>query len=70
MRSLQMKKIIANASLCVLLCAATAYKEQTNIYLTYKYQAFYLLECTQCSQKITEDILHKIYIKKGAITGI
>ena len=27
-RSLQMKKIIANASLCVLVCTATAYKEQ------------------------------------------
>ena len=27
---LQMKKIIANA-LCVLLCTATAYKEQTNM---------------------------------------
>ena len=32
-RSLQMKKIVANAPLYFLLCTATAYKEQTNIYL-------------------------------------
>ena len=29
--SLWMKKIIANVPLCVLLCTATVYKDQTNI---------------------------------------
>ena len=64
----QIKKIIANAPLCVLLCTATAYKEQTNITnsrnsrLPTRIHPVYL--------KITEDILHKIYTEKGAIIGI
>ena len=61
----QIKKIIANAPLCVLLCTATAYKEQTNSRnsrLPTRIHPVYL--------KITEDILHKIYTEKGAIIGI
>ena len=37
-----------------------------NIQLTQKYLVVHLLGCIQCS---TEDILHKIYTEKGAITG-
>ena len=52
-RSLQMKKIIANASLCVLVCTATAYKEQLLYTATDQHIAkieivVYLLGCIQC----------------------
>ena len=58
-----MKKIIANAPSCVLLCTATAYKEQTSEQLfTYK-------DISSVAKKITEDILHKIYTKEVAMTG-
>ena len=53
-----MKKIIANAHLCVLLCTATAYKEQ-----------FGCMHPVQL-KKTTEDILNKVYTEKGTITGI
>ena len=75
-RSLQLKKIIANRPLCVLLCAATAYKQQlctardqhkANIEIVVN---VYLLGWIQRSLKITEDILHKIYTEKSAITDI
>ena len=46
-RSLQMKKIIANAPLDVLLCTATAYKQHTNIQLTVVI-VVYLLEYIKC----------------------
>ena len=46
---LQMKKIIANAPLCVLLCIATAFKEQTNIYLTVVEIPVCLLGYIQCT---------------------
>ena len=40
----QMKKMIANAPLCVLLCTVTTYKEeQTNIQLTVEIVVVYLL---------------------------
>ena len=75
-RSLQLKKIIANPPLCVLLCAATAYKQQlctardqhkANIEIVVN---VYLLGWIQRSLKITEDILHKIYTEKSPITDI
>ena len=51
--SLQLKKIIANAALCVLLCAARAYKEQlftaTDQHIANIEIIVYLLGCTQCS---------------------
>ena len=62
-----MKQIIANAPLSVLLCTATAYKEDTNKQLTQK--KLFSLHPVQL-KKITEDILHKTYTEKGAITGI
>ena len=51
----------------VLLCTATAYKEQTKIYLANSRNS-----ClpTSAAKKITEDISHKDYTEKGAITGI
>ena len=73
-RSLQMKKIMANAPLYVLLCTATAYKEQlcpaTDQHIANTEIVTYLLGCIQCSQRITEDILHNIYTEKGAISDI
>ena len=74
-RSLQMKKITANAPLlCVLVCKATAYKQDTNsnIQLTVE-KVVYLLEqqdTSSVAKQITEEILNKIYTEKGAITGI
>ena len=74
-----MKKIIANAPLCILLrtataykkqvCTATAYKEQTNIQLTQRQLVTYQ-DTSSAAKKIIEDILHNIYTEKGAITGI
>ena len=70
-RSLQMKMIIANAPLCVLLCIATTYKEQlctaTDQHIANIEIVVYLLGCIVY---LTEDILHKIYTENGAITGI
>ena len=69
-RSLQMKKIIANAPLCVLLCSATAYKDKlctaTDQHMANIEIIVYLLRCMQCSlenNRIT-NILHIIYTKK------
>ena len=46
----QMKKMIANAPLYVLLCTATTYKEeQTNIQLTVEIVVVYLLGYIQCT---------------------
>ena len=46
----QIKKMIANALLCVLLCTATTYKEeQTNIQLTVEIVVVYLLGYIQCT---------------------
>ena len=66
-----MKKIIANAHLCVLLCTATACKEQTNIYIanTQK-KLFTYQDASSAAKRITEDISNKIYTEKGTITGI
>ena len=66
-----MKKIIANAPLCVLVCKATAYKQHTNsnIQLTVE-KVVYLLEqqdTPSVAKKITGDILNKIYTEKVAI---
>ena len=65
----QIKKIIANAPLCVLLCTATAYKEQTNITKQQKQLSTYQ-DTSSVPKKITEDALYKIYTEKGAIIGI
>ena len=54
------EKIIANAPLCVLLCTATACKEQTNIQLIQK-KLFTNQDASSAAKKITEDILNKIY---------
>ena len=64
-----MEKIISNVPLCVLLCTATAYREQSNMQLTVEI-VVYLLGYISAPKKITEDILHKVYIEKGAIIGI
>ena len=61
--------------ICSFMCftshSHSSYKEQTNIKLTVTVETVvYLLGYIQCSLKITEDILHKIYTEKGAITGI
>ena len=52
-RSLQMKKIMANAPLYVLLCTATAYKEKlcpaTDQHIDNTEIVVYLLGCIQCS---------------------
>ena len=69
-RSLQMQRIIANARLCVVLWTATTVprvdqhtaNSRTNCLLT----RIHPVE----RKKITEDILHKTYTEKGAITGI
>ena len=66
------EKIIKNAPLCVSLCTATAYKEQTNILQlanTWK-KLFTSQDASSAAKKITEDILNKIYTEKGTITGI
>ena len=57
--------------MCLTLHSHNSYKEQTNIQLTVEIVA-YLLGYIQYSKKkkITEDILHKTYTEKGAITGI
>ena len=73
-RSLQMKKIIANAPLCFLVCKATESKQHanSNIQLTVE-KVVYLLEqqdTSSVAKEITEDILNKIYTEKGAITGM
>ena len=60
---------IRNAPLCVLLYTATTYKEQTNIQLTQR-QVFTYQDASSVAKKITEDILHKTYREKGAITDI
>ena len=65
-----MKKIIANAPLYVLLCTATAYKEDTNTQLTHRKSCLPTSMHPVQLKKITEDILHKTYTEKGAITGI
>ena len=49
--------------MCFTLHSHSSYKEQTNIYLTVEIVVC-LLGYIQCSQKITEDILHKTYTKK------
>ena len=78
-RSLQIKNIIAHAPLCVLLCTATAYKQQlctatackgqTNIQLRQR-QLFTYQDTSRAAKKITADILHKAYTEKGAITVV
>ena len=69
-----MRKIIANAPLCVLVCKAIAYKQYTNSNINPAVEkVVYLLEqqdTPSVAKKITEDILTKIYAEKGAITGI
>ena len=64
-----MKKIITNVPLCVLLCAATAYKQQPNTQLTQK-KLFTHQDASSAAKKITEDILNKIFTENGIITGV
>ena len=52
-----------------LLCIATSHKEQANIQLKQK-QFLTYQDAPSVAQKITEDILHKTYTVKGAITYI
>ena len=63
-----MKKSMANASLCVLLCTATAtaYKAQTKIQLKLE-QLLTYQDISSVAKEITEDILHKIYTEKGTV---
>ena len=73
-----MKKIIASAPLRVLFCTAraykgqlsraTEYKVQTNIELTQR-QLITYQDASSVAKKTTEDIFHKIYTEKGAVTG-
>ena len=65
-----MKKSIANAALCVLLFTATAFREDTSIQLTHRKSCLPTRMHPVLLKKITEDILHKTYTEKGAITGI
>ena len=61
-----MKKIIANAPLCALLCIATTVKKSRPTAEIFAY----LLGYIQYSQKKIKYTLHKTYTDKGAITGI
>ena len=54
------EKSTANAPLCVLLCIATAYKEQKNCRKKQK-SLFTYQDTSSIAKKITEEILHKIY---------
>ena len=58
-----MKKVIANAPLCVLLCTVTANKEQNNKQPTVEI-VVYSQDASRMAEKIAEEknhILHKIY---------
>ena len=65
-----MKKIIANAPLCVLPCTAGTHKEQTNIQLTHRKSCLPTRMHPVQLKKITEDILNKICTDKGTTTDI
>ena len=54
------EKSTENAPLYVLLCIATAYKEQTNCRKKQE-QLFTYQDTSSIAKKITEEILHKIY---------
>ena len=54
------EKSTADAPLCVLICTATAYKEQTNCRKKQK-QVFTYQDTSSIAKKITEEALHKIY---------
>ena len=56
--------------MCLTLHTHSSYKEQTNIQLTVEIVAYLLGYIQYSKKKITEDILHKTYTEKGAITGI
>ena len=56
--------------MCLTLHSHNSYKEQTNIQLTVEIAAYLLGYIQSREKKITEDILHKKYTEKGAITDI
>ena len=54
---------------CFTLHSHNSYKKQTNIQLTVEI-VVYLLGSSSVAKKITEELLHKTYTERSAITGI